>query len=936
MDLKDSKESPESIAKTRNLNPELLNRWIELLNLNEKSAREIAGHFTEAQAKVQGYEAINGWGFAETPSMLTNRADQPITISTLTVPARGVVVHPSPKLESLIAWRSPINGTVKLEGLVGDADNKCGNGAAWRVERLSESGRSVLAGGVIDNGKTERFQPKEEIAVASGDVIFLVVNARDMNHVCDTTHVDLKVSETRGEKRAWNLAQDVVDEILKGNPLPDGYGNKDVWHFGALSGEADEEPSIPPGSSLADWRRSVIEQSPMNEIATRADAVQSALTAADRKALSKPDQELQRQLLSWRGPLDWVTVSRAASGAEDTAYGVNPELFGKPPQGGTIAPADLCLKAPQVLEIELPLELVAGGEFITTAFLHEDEGKEGSVQVTLGTEKPEVNAVSFAAPVLLHKDSKGRDRVEKALAEFRELFPPALCYARIVPVDEVVTLTLFYCEDDHLKRLMLDDTQSAKLDRLWDELFYISQEPLKAVVALEQISEFATQDRPDLVEAFAPLQKPIADRAAAFRERLLKAEPVQLASVLHFAGRAWRRPLTEAEQQKLREFYQTLRRQEIAHEEALRLLLARVLTAPAFLYKLEQPAPGTKAAPVSQLELASRLSYFLWSSLPDEELRRAAEAGLLTDERILLAQTRRMLKDAKSERLALQFACQWLHVRDFDQNDDKNESLYPEFAGLKDDMHQETVRFFADMIQNNGQVLDLLNADHTFLNEALAKHYGIKGIEGGGWQRVQNIQSKGRGGVLGMAVILASQSGASRTSPILRGNWVYETLLGERLPRPPANVPVLPDNLPEGLTERQLIERHSSDPACAKCHSQIDPYGFSLEQFDAVGRLRPQTMDTKTTLPSGQAIEGLHGLREYLLKERQDDVARQFCRKLLGFALGRELQLSDEPLLEDIQAKLKPDGFRFHALVETIVSSPQFLTIRGMDAKADE
>lgn len=867
--------------------------------------------------------------------MLTNRSDQPVTISTLTVPARGVVVHPSPELESYIAWQSPIAGSVKITGLVADADNKCGNGAAWRVEVLSESGRRILASGLIDNGKTERFQPQEEIAVAIGDVIFLIVNARDKNHICDTTHVELNITETQGQKRTWNLAQDVVENILKGNPLPDGFGNKDTWHFGALPSQTEEQPAIPIGSSLADWRRSAIEPGATEETAKRADKVQSVLTAADPKNLSQADQKLRRQLVSWRGPLDWLSVSRTATVEKENHYGLDSNAFGKHPQGATLPETDLCVQAPNVLEIKLPLELAAGGEFITTAALHQDTGKQGSVQVTLGTEQPQPNAVSLAAPVLLHNDSQSRDRVEKSLAEFRELFPPALCYARIVPVDEVVTLTLFYREDDHLKRLMLEEQQSAELDRLWEELFYISQEPLKAVVALEQISEFATQDRPDLVTAFAPMRKPIADRAEAFRDRQLKAEPVQVESVLKFADRAWRRPLREGEREKLQEFYQTLRREEIAHEEALRLLLARVLTAPAFLYKLEQPAPGTQAAPVSQVELASRLSYFLWSSLPDEELRAAAKRGLLADEKILLAQTRRMLEDPKSERLALQFACQWLHVRDFDQNDDKNESLFPEFAQIKDDMHEETRRFFADMIQHNGPLLDVLNADHTFLNEDLAKHYGIAGIEGGEWRRVENIKTQGRGGVLGMATILASQSGASRTSPILRGNWVYETLLGEKLPRPPANVPVLPDSVPEGLTERQLIERHSSDPACAKCHVKIDPYGFSLEQFDAIGRLRPQKVDTKTTLPSGQSIEGLNGLRNYLLKERQDDVLRQFCRKLLGFALGRELQLSDEPLLLEMQAKLEADGFRFHALVETIVLSQQFRTIRGMEAKTD-
>jgi hypothetical protein len=425
------------------------------------------------------------------------------------------------------------------------------------------------------------------------------------------------------------------------------------------------------------------------------------------------------------------------------------------------------------------------------------------------------------------------------------------------------------------------------------------------------------------------MRGPIKDRAQAFRELLVKSGPAHVESVLQFAGRAWRRPVSPAGRPGLNAYYQSLRQNEIPHEEAVHLLLARVLTAPAFLYKLEQPGPGTEPVPVADLELATRLSYFLWSSAPDEELRRVTESGELRDDKTLLAQTRRMLKDDNSQRLAVQFACQWLHVRDFDQNDDKNETLYPEFAALRKEMYEETTRFFADMFQNNGSVRDLLTADHTFLNEALARHYGIEGITGNDWRRVEGIKAHGRGGLLGMATVLASQSGASRTSPILRGNWIYETLLGERLPRPPANVPQLPEAVPEGLTARQLIERHSSAPACAKCHSRIDPYGFALEQFDAIGRQRSQKTDTKSTLPGGKPIEGLQGLREYLATERQDDVLRQFSRKLLGFALGRELQLSDEPLLNEMQARLKAGDYRFHVLVETIVASPQFRNIRG-------
>ena len=180
-----------------------------------------------------------------------------------------------------------------------------------------------------------------------------------------------------------------------------------------------------------------------------------------------------------------------------------------------------------------------------------------------------------------------------------------------------------------------------------------------------------------------------------------------------------------------------------------------------------------------------------------------------------------------------------------------------------------------------------------------------------------------------MATFLSSQSGASRTSPILRGNWVYETLLGERLPRPPADVPVLPEVVPSGQTARELIELHSSEPACARCHAKIDSYGFALEQYDAIGRLRPQSVDTIATLFDGTDVDGIEGLRGYLLGSRRQDVVRQFCRKLLGYALGREIQLSDEPLLEEMQKQLAENNYRFSVAAAIIVGSPQFQQIRG-------
>ncbi|MFL2480210.1 MAG: DUF1592 domain-containing protein [Verrucomicrobiales bacterium] len=295
--------------------------------------------------------------------------------------------------------------------------------------------------------------------------------------------------------------------------------------------------------------------------------------------------------------------------------------------------------------------------------------------------------------------------------------------------------------------------------------------------------------------------------------------------------------------------------------ESIRLMIARVLTSPAFLYRREGSGPDKDPVRVNAYELATRLSYFLWSSCPDHELLESAKDGSLVKGRELMRQARRMLQDPRSGRMAEQFACQWLHISDFDKNNDKNEKIFPEFSQLRGPMHKESLMFFEDMFRNDGSVLDMISADHSFLNESLAANYGIKAAQHSEpgilwrdkdnevtrtadpeeWRRVEGISSKGRGGVLGMGAFLAVNSGASRTSPILRGNWIYETLLGEKLPKPPADVPDLPEKVPENLTARQLIEKHSSAKECSKCHERIDPYGFALEQFDAIGRTRKQS-----------------------------------------------------------------------------------------------
>ncbi len=648
--------------------------------------------------------------------------------------------------------------------------------------------------------------------------------------------------------------------------------------------------------------------------------------------------------------------------ANDSAkWGLDPAMFGKHPNGKAIDATSLCVRAPSVIEIRLPTDLVSGRELLTTVVLDEETGLRGSVQVEIVGAAPRGKSgllpskvavkysqvtqvfsdhreVSFSRPILVSKNSKVRAALESAMDDHRSLFPTVLCYMQVVPVDELHTTTLYFREDDHLVRLMLDAVQKSRIDQLWQELRYVSQSALMRVVVLEDLLTAMSgnrQDKNSQYHGLEPLLAPFTKAAITFRKELVAAEPAHIDALVELADRAYRRPLTDVERRELRGLYHQLREQGLSHEAAFRLTLGRIFIATPFLFRLESAPAGTAAAGVSDWELASRLSYFLWSSQPDEALRAVAAAGGLASAEMLVKQSRRMLSDPRGRRLAIEFACQWLGIYDFAQNNDKSEQTFPEFARLRGEMYEESVLFLGDLFRNDGSILDLINADHTFLNESLAKHYGIDGVNGPEWRRVAGVLRQGRGGVLGMASVLAKQSAASRTSPIVRGNWVYETLLGEHLPKPPAKVPQLPDSVPAGLTTRQLVERHNSVPECAKCHSRIDPFGFALERYDAIGRLRAGPSDTRTRLVDGTTIEGIEGLRKYLSTTRRHDFVQQFCRKLLGYALGRAVQLSDRPLLAEMLRQLAANGYRCRTAIEIIVRSRQFREIRGRDATSE-
>jgi hypothetical protein len=951
----------DELAARHGVESQTLVAWLDYLGITAGGPAKLGTPISRKIESSAGYDFVRGWVGDDALSVVANSSDQHVRIPGNMKP-HGVAVHPTPTLAVAVGWRSPIAATLKIEGAVQHAHPECGNGVAWSVELRRGNARQRLAAGTAQGAQVVPFGPLENVSVRAGDSIALVIGPRDGNHSCDLTAIDMTIE---GGEKKWSLAGDLSPDILAGNPHDDSHGNKGVWHFFSEPASGVAGHVIPAGSLLAKWQAAAS----TGDRKMLADELQRLLESGIANLpKDSPDAALYQQLTSLGGPLlaaaaQAIAANPAKSSAEgaDSPYGLDPALFGKHPTGAAVDGASLCMNAPTVLELRLPADLVAGCEFVAGGTLHADTGREGSVQLQILTEKPAGVAglkptavtataaagpwtsnnrgVAYGSPVIVTDGSAARKRFEAAYDEFRQLFPAALCYTKIVPVDEVVTLTLYYREDDHLLKLMLGEDQTARLNKLWDELHYISADALTLVDALEQLIQYATQDADPKV--FEPLREPFAARAAAYRQQLVDTEPAHLQALLDFAGRAYRRPLAPSEAAELRGLYARLRAEEIPHDEAFRLTLARVLVAPAFLYRIEKPVAGQGQGPVTDWELASRLSYFLWSSQPDDELRQLAAAGQLQNHEAILQQTRRMLQGDRTRRLAEEFACQWLHIRDFDQLDEKSERHFPTFAGVKDDMYEEAIRLFTDMFQNDGSILGLIDADHTFLNEELAKHYGIPGVAGSEWRRVEGVKQHSRGGILSLGATLATQSGASRTSPILRGNWLSEVVLGEKLPRPPKNVPQLADAPPEGLTERQLIERHSSDAACAKCHARIDPFGFALEGFDAIGRLREKdagglAIDTRTTLPDGTKLDGLPGLQKYLLTARREAFLRQFNRKLLGFALGRSVQLGDESLLAKMRSDLEASDYKVGSAIEAIVTSQQFREIRGRDSVYNE
>ncbi len=561
----------------------------------------------------------------------------------------------------------------------------------------------------------------------------------------------------------------------------------------------------------------------------------------------------------------------------------------------------------------------------------------------------------------------------------------------------------YFRDDTALMELILDEKGQQELNRLWDEFDFIASYTARTWVqyyfnqsgeVLGKGAESGSARPLDhqvtdtevimkmrdtyLAKAAAnPNNDPVAPQA--IREHFARvnatlrtlekehadAEPKHLEALLRFAAHAYRRPLTKAERDDLLAYYHTLRdKNQLSHEDAIRDSVASLLMSPDFCYRIDlldsalassyraqeshivasatsKTPRAPRSVPLSPYALASRLSYFLWSSMPDDELLRHAASGDLRRPDVLLAQTRRMLKDDRVRGFATEFGGNWLDFRHFETNNSVDRQRFPTFNNdLREAMFQEPIRFIEDTIQNDRSVLDMLYGHYTFVNPVLAKHYGMPEVKGDldTWVRVDDAGSYQRGGLLPMAVFLTQNSPGLRTSPVKRGYWVVHRVLGEIIPPPPPVVPELPaDEAKSDLPLRDMLAQHRANPVCAACHAKFDSFGLVFEGYGPVGEARTKDLagrpvDTSAVFPGGSQGAGMEGVETYIREHRQQGFVDNLCRKLLAYALNRSLQLSDESIVERMETKLPAKDYRFNSLVEAIVTSPQFLNKRNPDS----
>jgi len=411
-------------------------------------------------------------------------------------------------------------------------------------------------------------------------------------------------------------------------------------------------------------------------------------------------------------------------------------------------------------------------------------------------------------------------------------------------------------------------------------------------------------------------------------------EPVAHAKkvIVPFATKAFRRFLSREEEDKFLDFFSRVYfadwESDQAFDKAMAGVMKSILVSPSFLYRTEVNVPLERPYPVSNFEMATRLSYLLWSSMPDDRLLDVAYREDLQDPKVLRRETIRMMEDPKFLRFSGSFAPQWLGIEEVLYAPVTDQNKFPELTlGLRKAMYEEVVGYFHEVFTESQNLLEFIDSDYAWINEDLASHYGIEGVEGSEFRPV-TLKDRSRGGVLGLGAVLTATSMPLRTSPVLRGQWVLNQVLGERVPPPPADVPELEEQGDiSGLNLRSLLEIHRDKPECSGCHSKMDPIGFGLENFDAIGRWRTQydtaEIDPSGTLTDGKSFAGPAELKMILMEDKEK-FAKNFSRKLLSYALGRGVQFIDSPTVDELTQTLMDKEFNSQELMLALVTSFPF------------
>lgn len=629
--------------------------------------------------------------------------------------------------------------------------------------------------------------------------------------------------------------------------------------------------------------------------------------------------------------------------------------FGTSPDGTPVGPDDFVTREGTSFAIDTPV-----GEYVAELHVEAELGRDRQAVVRVmvadtatGPARSPGQRVFLGDPA-----SEGYRAFRAGIAEYVALMPPnshgAANPADKDPVpapfdntynspehDAFVTSVKYQRTDDFFTRNVVDGEDRERLDQAWTDLF--GSWPYHDAYLGMLLDHFAVTTASRTIVTMTPARIAALPAAAQPHVRALRAhfdavqlamrraEPGHIADALAFASRAWRRPLTPAEQQSLRTFYRTSRTvRTLDHDGAIRALLARILMSPSFLYRLEGASRLTETR-LNDWEIASRLSFFLWSSIPDDQLRQAAAAGQLRDTDAIARQVRRMTADPKARRLSTEFFGQWLGFYHFDQYRGVDTGRFPEFTeDVKKAMYDEAVSTFEYIVREGRPVAEILHADYAFLNAPLARFYGIDlpKASPGAVERVDGARAFARGGALRLGAVLTTTSAPLRTSPVKRGDWILRRILGTPTPPPPADAGTLPadDKSFEGQTLRQRLAQHKSRPQCATCHLRIDPLGFPLEEFDAIGRRRTtyadgQPVDVTGEFKDRSTIVGADGLLTYL-QQKDAAVMTTLSRKMIGYALGRNPQASDRQL---IAAMMRAgDSATFADLATAVATSRQF------------